>query len=367
MSTLKKLAAEGQSVWLDYIRRSILDSGELSDLVKAGVRGVTSNPAIFEKAIAGTADYDDDVRKLAMEGRSVEEIYESLAIADIRAAADILADVHEDTGGEDGFVSLEVNPAHAHATEETVAEAERFFARVNRHNVMIKVPGTSDGIPAVERLTAGGINVNVTLLFSLAQYEAVTQAYLAGLEKRLAAGSPLSHVHSVASFFVSRVDTAVDKELEKKGVRDLQGKIAVDNARRVYERFVAIFSGPRWERLARAGAKVQRPLWASTGTKNPAYPDTLYVDTLIGPHTVNTMPPDTLKAFLDHGTVRRTVDEDLAGGRERLARLASLGIDLDAVTARLLAEGVKAFEDPFASLMASLAAKREKILAEKRG
>lgn len=366
MSILRELASQGQSVWLDYIRRSILASGELKSLVEAGVTGVTSNPAIFEKAIAGTADYDDDVRRLVAEGLSVEEIYEALAVSDIRSAADILSPVHEASGGDDGFVSLEVNPAHAHATEETVAEAKRFFALVDRHNVMIKVPGTPDGIPAVERLIAAGVNVNVTLLFSLAQYEAVTEAYLAGLEKRLAAGGALSHIHSVASFFVSRVDTAVDKELEKRGVRDLQGKIAVDNARRVYERFAAIFSGPRWESLARAGAHVQRPLWASTGTKNPAYPDTLYVDTLIGPHTVNTMPPDTLKAFLDHGKVRRTVDEDLAGGRERLTRLASLGIDLDAVTARLLAEGVKAFEEPFDALLASLAAKREKLLAEKR-
>ena len=364
MTKLHTLADLGQSIWYDYIRRAFIVSGELQSLVDQGVRGVTSNPSIFEKAIAGSADYDAALRTLVDAGKSVAEIYEALALADIQATADILRPVFDGSNSADGFVSLEVSPTLAHDTVGTIAEARRLHAALDRPNVMIKVPATAEGIPAITALIGDGISVNVTLIFSTAQYEPVAQAYLAGLEALAARGGDLSRVASVASFFVSRVDTAVDAGLEKIGERDLQGKIAVANAVAAYARFQTIFSGPRWARLAAQGAQVQRPLWASTGTKNPLYPDTLYVDALIGPDTVNTVPPATLNAFLDHGAVASTLAQDVAGAHRQLARLAGLGIDLDAITARLQADGVAAFAQSFETLLASVAAKREKLLAE---
>src|SRR5210317_899718 len=308
MTKLHELTELGQSVWLDYISRSLMASGKLQELVDQGLRGVTSNPSIFEKAIAGSDDYDEDLNRLVRDGRSVAEIYENLAMSDIRRAADVLRLVYEKSGGADGYVSLEVNPALAHDTGATIAEARRLFASLERPNVLIKVPATPAGIPAIETLIAEGVNVNVTLIFSLEQYEAVATAYIARLEKLALAGGDVGRVASVASFFISRVDTAVDKALEEIGNTEIQGKIAIDNAKIAYSRFREIFSSERWKKLATESARVQRPLWASTSSNNPACPDTIYVDNLIGPDTVNTLPPATLDDFLDHGKVATTVE-----------------------------------------------------------
>jgi transaldolase/glucose-6-phosphate isomerase len=364
MTRLHELNRLGQSIWYDNIRRALLDSGELARLIEAGVSGVTSNPSIFEKAIAGSTDYDDALRELVDAGKTVDEIYEALALDDIGRAADLLRPIFDETEGADGYVSLEVSPTLAHDTERTIAEARRLFGALDRPNVMIKVPATAAGFPAIETLIAGGININATLMFSLAQYAEVAQAYLRGLEKLAARGGDLSRVASVASFFVSRVDTAVDRALETHPEgEDLKGKIAIANAKMAYASFGEIFSGKRWEKLAAQGARMQRPLWASTSTKNPQYPDTLYVDQLIGPHTVNTVPPHTLKAVMDHGTVAPTLEADIEEARDQVARLARLGVDLDAITAQLLEDGVASFAKSFESLMDSIASKREQLLA----
>ncbi|PLX43299.1 MAG: transaldolase [Deltaproteobacteria bacterium] len=355
MQILEKLSAVGQAVWFDYIKRSFTESGKLEELVGMGVRGVTSNPSIFEKAIAGSDDYDEAIKALVNSGVSeAEAIYEALALEDIGRAADILKTVYDNTGGSDGYVSLEVSPHLSAETEKTVMEAERLFSLLGKENVMIKVPATPQGIPAIEELIAKGINVNVTLIFSLDQYKAVAEAYVKGLERLLSGGGNPARVASVASVFVSRIDTAVDKALEEKGERSITGKIAVDNSRIIYKAFRSIFSSIRWFELAAAGARVQRPLWASTGTKNPDYPDTLYVDTLIGPDTVNTMPPATLDSFLDHGVIEKRITEDLDGALERIERLKAHGINLDEITDNLLYEGVKAFEKAYVDLLAAI-------------
>jgi transaldolase/glucose-6-phosphate isomerase len=361
MSKLHELNKLGQSIWLDDIRRAYFSTGELTRLVGLGLRGLTSNPTIFEKAIAGSADYDVRLRELVRQSKSVTEIYEALAIGDIRDAADALRPVYDQSGGTDGFVSLEVSPTLAHDSQGTAADASRLFKLVDRPNLMIKIPATPEGFPAIESAISNGINVNVTLIFSVSQYDGVVEAFMSGLEKLAAAGGDVKRLGSVASFFVSRVDTALDKQLEALGERELQGKIAVANAQVAYARFQELFSSPRWEKLARLGAHVQRPLWASTGTKNPAYSDTLYVDDLIGPHTVNTLPPATLQAVLDHGRVERTIDRDPKAAFARLARLAELGIDLAAVTQKLQDDGVAAFAKSFESLMESIGRKRENI------
>jgi transaldolase/transaldolase/glucose-6-phosphate isomerase len=366
MTKLHELTKLGQAIWLDDIRRSLITSGELQKLVDQGLRGVTSNPSIFEKAIAGSSDYDEDMSRLVAKEKSVEQIYETLAIDDIRGATDALRPLYDEANRADGYVSLEVNPSLAHDTELTIAEARRLFTLVDRPNVMIKVPATPAGIPAIEQLVGAGVNVNVTLIFSLKHYEAVAAAYISGLEKLAAGGGDLGRVASVASFFISRVDTAVDAVLESIGNTELQGKIGIDNAKIAYARFHQIFSGERWQQLAAQSARVQRPLWASTGTKNPAYADTLYVDNLIGPDTVNTLPPATLEAFLSHGKVSATVERDLTGSRRRLAKLAELGIDLNGITERLQDEGVAAFAKSFESLIASIAEKPEKLLAKRQ-
>ena len=357
MTRMNEAAAIGQAIWLDFIRRSFLDSGELGKLVGKGLRGVTSNPSIFQKAITASTDYDAAVERLVGEGSSVNDIYEALAIQDIRRACDIMQPVYGSTDGLDGYVSLEVNPKLAYDTEGTVMEARRLSSLVDRPNVMIKVPATPEGIPAIETLTGEGININVTLIFSLQQYEDSAMAYIHGLEKLAAANVDFSRVASVASFFVSRVDGKIDPKLAALGNKEIQGKIAIANARMAYHRFGELFSGPRWDKLAAQGARVQRPLWGSTSTKNPDYPDTLYVDELIGPHTVNTLPPETLDAFLDHGNAARTVDADVEQARQDLAQLADLGIDLGDVTSQLLGEGVDAFADSFDELMSGIAEK----------
>lgn len=364
MNRIGQLAQLGQSVWLDYIQRAFISSGELQALIDQGVRGVTSNPAIFEKAIAHSDDYDQQLQALVVAGAGVNDVYEALALQDIRLATDLFLPVYERSDGEDGYVSLEVNPRLAFDTAGTVAEARRYFHELERPNLMIKVPATAEGIPAVEQLIAEGINVNITLMFSMAHYEAVANAYIRGLERLAAGGGDLRKVGSVASFFVSRVDVKLDAPLAAAGAPELQAQIAIDNSKLVYQRFRELFSGPRWQRLAAQGARVQRPLWASTSTKDPALPDTLYVDNLIGADTVNTLPPETLTAFLDHGRVAPTVEEDLAGSRARIERLAGLGIDLGVTGEELQAEGVDKFIAPFEALLGTIATRRDRIRAE---
>lgn len=367
MSKLTQLAQLGQSVWYDFIRRNLLTTGGLRELVDQGVRGVTSNPAIFEKAIAGSTDYDDAMAALAKSGKSTLEIYETLAMEDIADAAETLRTVYESSGGRDGFVSLEVSPELANDTTQTVTEAKRLFGRLAQPNVMIKVPATPAGLPAIEALIAAGVNVNVTLIFSVENYRDVAGAYIAGAEKLAEngpaemAGLPLERIASVASFFVSRVDSAVDKALGEKNLHDLMGRAAIANAKVAYRAYREIFSGPTWEKLAKRGAAVQRVLWASTGTKNPDFPDTMYVDELIGPDTVNTVPPSTLEAFRDHGTVSETLTKGVEEAEAHLELLAANGIDLRQITEKLQLDGVQAFAVPFEKLLASIAGKREKL------
>ena len=364
MTNLHKLANLGQSIWLDYIRRSLLTSGELKALIDKGVRGVTSNPTIFEKAITGSSDYDEDFQRLVIEGKSVEEIYEALVIEDIASAADQLRPLYDATDGVDGYVSLEANPKLADDTDGTIAEIKHLSAMLERPNVMFKVPATPAGIPAIEALISEGTNINVTLIFSLEQYEAVAEAYIAGLEKLAQAGKDIRRVASVASLFISRLDTSVDRTLEEIGETELQGKIAIANTKVIYERFRELFSGKRWERLFVKGARVQRPLWASTSTKRPEYPDTLYIDNLIGPDTVNTLPPATLQAFLDHGRVTLAIETNLKEAHVHLSRLSRLGVDLDVITQQLLDDGVDSFVKSFETLMGSIAEKYERLRAD---
>jgi transaldolase len=349
---LRALVEAGTSPWLDLLRRSLIDEGELARLIaEDSLRGVTSNPAIFEKAIIDSNEYDADLREMAHEQLDPQAIYERIAIKDVQLAADVLRQVWEAENHNDGFVSLEVAPDLAHDEPRTIAAARDFWQRVSRPNVMIKIPGTTEGLGAIERAIYEGINVNVTLLFSVAAYERVADAYLKGLERRLAEDKPL-HVSSVASFFVSRVDTAVDKRLEALGREDLYGKAGVANGRYAYRTFERIFSGPRWDALRHAGAQVQRPLWASTGVKNPRYPDTMYVDELVGPHTVNTMPLATLEAAADHAHV--TGPSATHNPDEDLKALADAGIDLEEVTDELLAQGVQLFEEAMDQLLAGV-------------
>ncbi|UCF99104.1 MAG: transaldolase [Spirochaetaceae bacterium] len=354
MNKLRELAKLGQSIWLDFIRRSFIDSGELKSLIDDGVRGVTSNPTIFEKAIAGSSDYDEQLAELAMPAKSgistIDEMYEALVLEDIRRVSELLRSVWDSSAGADGYVSLEVSPELARDTGGTIAEARRLFNTLGKDNVMIKVPATKEGIPAIETLIADGINVNATLIFSLDHYAGVAKAYISGLEKLAESGGDLGRVASVASFFVSRVDTAVDKALEELGEEELKGKIAIANAKAAVLLAKKLYSGARWQKLTERGARAQRLLWASTGTKNPAYPDTLYLDTLIGPDTVNTVPPATLEAFLDHGTVASTLESELEKAVLQLERLASLGVDLVQVTEKLQVAGVEAFANSFRAL-----------------
>ncbi len=364
MTKLKQAHELGQSIWYDNLRRSLISTGELQRLLDLGVRGVTSNPTIFEQAIAGSADYDAALRQLVDEGTSVAAIYEALVLDDITRTADLLRPLYDVTHGTDGYVSLEVSPRLAHDTDGTIAEARRLWAALDRPNVMIKVPATPAGIPAIQTLISEGINVNVTLIFSVVQYEAVAEAFIAGLEQRLQAGGALRNVASVASFFVSRIDTAVDRVLEQRGITDVQGKAAMANAKVAYAAFRRIFSGPRWQHVQQHGAPVQRPLWASTGTKNPHYPNTLYIDSLIGPDTVNTAPAAAIAAFLDHGIIAPTLEQGANEAQATLTQLAELDIDLDAIAQQLQDEGVASFATSFASLMASIADKRARLLAE---
>jgi transaldolase len=353
-----ELRSYGQSIWIDFISRDALASGELKGLVTEGILGLTSNPAIFEQAIAKGRTYDADITRMAAAGAGVEEVYETLALADIQAAADLLRPVYDQTEALDGYVSLEVSPRLAHDTDGTIANAHRLWVAAARPNLMIKVPGTPEGIPAIRALIAAGINVNVTLLFARKAYEDAANAYIEGLEERAAAGLAVDRIASVASFFVSRLDTAVDAWLaDRPEVERLRGKAGIANTRLAYARFQQIFAGPRWEKLAARGARVQRPLWASTSAKDPRYPDTIYVDELIGPHTVNTAPPQTVAAFRDHGKVSETVTQDVEGARAALAALTAAGLDMDQVTDDLLRAGLQAFTTAFDRLESGLGAK----------
>ena len=351
-ANLKSLVEAGVSPWLDYLQRSLIAGGELKRLIdEDSLRGNTSNPSIFEKAILGSDDYDDQLKELAGEGMSPQEIYEHVAIKDVQMACDVHRPTWEATHHQDGFVSLEVSADMAHDTEKSINGARDFWQRVNRPNVMIKIPGTTEGLPAIQKCIAEGININITLLFAVESYENVIDAYMSGLEKRLAAGESLD-VASVASFFVSRVDSAVDKRLEASGHTELLGTAAVANARDAYRKFEAHFSSPRWEALHHAGAHVQRPLWASTGTKNEKYSDTKYVDELVAPHTVNTMPLNTMQAFADHGHLSGpTAQKDPTADLEALAKA---GIDMTEVTEELLVDGVKQFIDAMDRLLAGI-------------
>jgi transaldolase len=362
-TTLKALLAQGQSVWLDYLRRSHTRSGELADLIADGLRGQTSNPTIFEHALKAGGEYDDDLRAAARSGRSDAEIFEAIAVADVREAADLFRPVYDATDGADGFVSIEVSPGLARDTDGSVSEARRLWNEVGRPNVMIKIPGTREGWPAIERCLAEGINVNITLLFSVEHYRSVARAYLNALEARIKAGQPVRRLASVASFFVSRVDTEVDRRLEARGgAGELKGRIAVANAQLAYGAFLEITHSPRWRALAAQGARVQRPLWASTGTKNPAYSDVLYVDSLIGPDTITTIPPDTLEHFEDHGQVRRALTaEALAEGRRRMDALAAAGIDFADVNRVLEHEGIEKFAASYRGVLGVIAERRTKV------
>jgi transaldolase len=374
---LFQLQDYGQSVWFDSIGRSLITTGGLQRLIdQYAVVGVTSNPTIFDKAISGSADYDEDIRSLAGLGQSAPQIFEKLATDDVRMACDVLRPVYEQTHGVDGRVSIEVSPRLAFSTEETVEEARRLGRTVDRPNLLIKIPATREGIPAIEQMIYEGVSINVTLLFAVSFHEAVMEAYLAGLERRVAEGKAIDQIHSVASFFVSRVDTMVDKELEAKiaaaqdpqeraQLKGLLGQTGVANVKLAYQAFKRVVAGPRWQALAAKGANLQRPLWASTSTKNPAYPDTLYISELIGPHTVNTIPENALLAFADHGVVRgNTVEADVEAAQRMLERLVAAGIDLQGIVERrLVDEGARLFVDSFDRLLAGLQKKRDAVSA----
>ena len=374
---LQRLNAAGQSIWLDFIDRTILRNGDLQRRIREdALTGMTSNPSIFEKALAEGTTYDDQIQATDSDMTAME-LFELIATTDVRSACDAFAGVHEQTHGADGFVSIEVSPGAANDALATISEAARLWATVDRRNVMVKVPGTAEGAKAVRRLTADGINVNITLLFSIDAYKSVIDAYMAGLEDRIAAGKQIDTIHSVASFFVSRVDSEVDKRLEAAAktspdsavLKALQGKAAIANAKLAYRLFQSEIASPRWKALASQGATVQRPLWASTSTKNPAYRDVMYVEELIGPDTVNTMPPQTIEAFRDHGIVKRTVDANVDEAKAAIDALEKNGISMKSVTDKLLVDGLASFQKSFDTLIVGLQNKTKalgKELAESR-
>jgi transaldolase len=363
----------GQSVWMDNLSRDLLQSGELAQLIESrDVHGITSNPAIFEKAIAGNAIYDADIEAGIRAGKSVEEIYESLVFEDIRNACDVLMPIYQESGGVDGYVSLEVPPKLAHDTDGTLREARRYYNAIQRPNLMIKIPGTPEGLPAVEAAISEGINVNVTLLFSVQSYIDTAWAYIRGLEARAAKGQDVRNLASVASFFLSRIDSKVDDRLDALAaeaddsdrtaqLQAAKGKVAIANAKLAYQEYKQIIAGDRWQALAAKGARVQRLLWASTSTKNPAYSDVMYVDELIGPDTVNTLPPNTIEACADHCDVASRIETDVESAQQLIATLPDLGLDLDQVMAELLDEGIDKFIQPFDKLMDALVTKVKQL------
>lgn len=366
---LLELKRLGQVVWLDSIRRGQIQSGELKRLIETdGLTGETANPSIFEKAIVGSTDYDAAIRKMGA-NKTALEIYEALAIEDVQMAADVFRPVYDRTQGADGFVSLEISPKLAHDTQGSIAEAKRFFAALNRPNVLIKIPGTREGVPAIQECLYQGININITLLFARQAYQDVAWAYIRALERRAAEGKPIDRIASVASFFVSRIDTLADKLIDAAlrsttdaarvaKLKALRGKVAIANAQLAYQSFKEIFGDPRFVALAQRGARVQRPLWASTSTKDPQFSDILYVETLIGPDTINTLPLETINAYREHGHPQVTIDRDLAGARQTLHDLAEVGLDLDAITQQVLDEGVEKFDVALDTLLQSIQSKR---------
>ena len=369
MNSLLELIQCGQSYWMDNLSRGMIQSGALKKrIIKQGLRGITSNPTIFNKAISKSTDYDAQIRDLARDAARVEDIYEQLVVKDVQDACDLLYPVFDESTGVDGFVSLEVSPYLAHDTERTMQEARRLFNAVDRPNVFIKIPGTAAGVFAIEEMLYEGVNINITLLFSVERYEAVAKAYLTALERRLAQSKPVDNIASVASFFLSRIDILVDQLLQHRMAQNngpaqsLIGKMAVANAKLAYQSFKKIFSSSRWKKLEEKGARVQRPLWASTSTKNPQYSDVGYVEPLIGPHTVNTMPEETIAAFADHGRVKKnTVEENIVEAAQAMAELERLGIDFRCVAWQLENEGVQKFIDPFAELMRTIATKYQRL------
>lgn len=376
MNPLLRLQDHGQSFWLDNLTRAMIENGELERRIhEEGLRGITSNPAIFNKAITGGEEYDDDIARFAAGGLSTEKIYERLTVSDVRAACDLLRPVFTESEGSDGYVSLEVSPHLAHDTDETLEEACRLYAEVDRPNVLIKIPGTPAGVPAIRRALVAGVNVNVTLLFAIEAYEAVADAYLGALEERLAGGQGVHDMASVASFFLSRIDTLTDERLEElrdargganADIEALMGQAAVANAKLAYRSFLEMIESDRWQRLAEAGARPQRMLWASTSTKNPAYHDVKYVEPLIGPYTINTMPESTIAAFKDHGHVADTVESGVDEAVGIMTDLQRVGVDFEAVTRQLLDEGVAKFIAPYDALLANLAQRRDALLAGTR-
>ncbi len=362
-----------QSPWLDYIRRDMLNDGRLKQYIERdGIRGVTANPTIFEKAVGAGSDYDAQITQLLRDGVKRDELFEHIAVADITSACDIMRPVYDTSGGNDGFVSIEVSPDKAFQTQPSIDEAKRWWSIIDRPNLMVKIPATDEGIPAIEECIAAGLNINITLIFSLDFYAQVMEAYLRGLERRIEGGLAVNDSNSVASFFVSRVDTAADKLIEAKiasattdaeraKLQALLGRVAVANAKVAYRRFRETFSGPRWTKLQTEGAKLQRPLWASTGTKNPAYSDILYIEELIGPDTVNTMPPDTIDAFRDHGVVRCTIDENYDEAERVLRDLDAAGVSIDEITDALQEEGVKSFSKSFLAISETTMRKADEI------
>ena len=371
---VQQLAQLGQSIWYDNIQRRMIMSGELTRLIDEGLLGMTSNPTIFEKAISGSHDYEAALQKLVGDGASVEQIYDALTIEDVGLATDVFRPVFERTHGGDGYVSIEVSPQLAHDAQGTLEDARRLWQTLDRPNLMVKIPATREGLPVIEQALTEGINVNITLMFSMEHYEAVAEAYLRALEARVEADRPIDHIASVASFFVSRVDTLVDKRLAEivhgggpnaALAATLLGKVAVANSQVVYERFQQIFGGDRFKALEAKGARLQRVLWASTSTKNPKYPDTLYVDTLIGPHTVNTVPPETYDAIMDHAEVKRTVDADFDAAQRVLADALSIGLDMAQVGQQLSDEGVDKFTKSFEHLLSVIDAERKAVVAQR--
>ena len=368
-SKMMALLALGQSVWLDYLRRDMIQSGDLAARVADGLRGMTSNPSIFESAIAGSKDYDAALTRPDIRAKSDADAFEAIAVEDVRMAAEVFRTVYDSTDGADGFVSIEVSPSLARDTQGSLNEARRLWREVGRPNVMIKIPGTREGWPAIEQALEEGININITLLFSVEHYKAVADAYLNAMEARIAARKPVNRVASVASFFVSRVDTEVDKRLEKLGgaATSLLGQAAIANAKLAYELFGELFSGPRWMKIRDAGARVQRPLWASTSTKNPRYGDVRYLEGLIGPETINTVPPETLQLFEEHGVVRRTLSPRADDAHDTMRQIAEAGIDFDDVTQTLEDEGIDKFEVSYRKLLGVIAGKRQTLGVASRG
>ncbi|HEY9342720.1 MAG TPA: transaldolase [Hanamia sp.] len=364
MNKVKNIHDLGQSIWLDFFDREIMNNGSLQKLIdEDGLSGITSNPSIFEKAVTSSADYDDDIRKLADEGKNNDDIFFGFAVSDIKQATDILKPVYEKSKGRDGFVSLEVSPFLANDTEGTIKQAMQLWKEVGRENVMIKIPGTAEGLPAIRKCISEGININITLLFGLERYTEVTDAYLSGLEDRLNANQPIDHVASVASFFLSRIDVMIDPLLEAKGLGKLKGEVAIASAKKAYQIYKEVFESERFKKLEKHGAKTQKVLWASTSAKDPAFSDVKYVDALIGPDTINTLPLETIDAFRDHGKAEAHLENDLLGATRILQQLKDNGINIDNITQKLEEEGIQKFNKAYEQLLGAIDSKKKKAMA----